>query len=331
MASAAVATAQRSTFAVDQYNEATGVEREGFEDRLGGPGSEYLRRSQRDCLVFALASYSHTRSRLAAWRIVSCASGAEYWLLAQLAADAFRTIEPAGIDGWSHPSFPEAEVHRVREAARTAARRVGSIQLEIPEGAQAFWAAAQPAELAPGALPPPETNFSRGVFHDGPVRVGSLLYGLVGQRISLMIRLADGSTRSVDDTFTPLAADTSNSAPLAQAIDARPNPPASELRPRSTTTRATPPVRLLEEPTRNELLRAIQSILPDLARCRRERDGQAISIRFTFDGVSGSVVNASPMGSLDAATAACISQAARGAQVQPFRRATFVFNYPVWL
>lgn len=192
--------------AVESYNQATSIEREGFEDRVGGPGSAFLRNCQRDCVVHALSSYHSIPSKLAAWRVISCASGIEAWLLTQLAVDAFATLEPAGIAAWTHPSLGPEEIERVRAAAQTARQRVGAVRWNVGASAEVFWGEpGPPLELARGALPDFDTDLHRGPLRDGPVRVGDLLLMPAGTRFSAALG-TNGALRRIDLPISPLAA-----------------------------------------------------------------------------------------------------------------------------
>lgn len=212
--------------AVDAYNTATDVEREGFENRLGGAGSEYLHRCQRDCLISALASYHSMPSKLAAWRVVSCAAGVENWLLVQLAALSFATLEPAGISGWTHPSFSEAEVARVRAAAEAAPRHVGVVRLAIPAGTEVFWGQpGPPVDLSTSfGLPAYDADLDAGAFRAGPLQVGDMLFMPVGTAFSAVLSRT-GEVRRVDVQVRALAdggpqvAEPSASAPSAPPPD----------------------------------------------------------------------------------------------------------------
>lgn len=192
--------------AMESYNQATSIEREGFEDRVGGPGSAFLRNCQRDCVVHGLSSYRSMPSRLAAWRVVSCASGIEAWLLTQLAVDAFATLEPPGIAAWTHPSLGPEEIGRVRAAAQTARERVGAVRWNVEASAEVFWGhPGPPLELARGALPDFDADLRRGPLRDGPVRVGDVLLLPAGTRFSAAVGTNAG-LRRLDMTIPPLAA-----------------------------------------------------------------------------------------------------------------------------
>ncbi len=234
--------------AAEQYNRATATEREGFEDReLGGPGTPFLRRCQQDCLISALASYRTMPSRLAAWRVASCAAGTDAWLLVHLAAEAFRTLEPAGIEEWTHASIDDAERARVRAAVMEARRRVGAVRLSAPPGAQVFWGQpGAPLDLAVGQLPAYDADLQRGPLRAGPVRVGDLLFFPAGARFAAVVGAADGM-QQIDLVVAPLDSE----GPMT-ALDASPTPSAAGA-----------PVRGTED-----VARAFEELRPQFARCR---------------------------------------------------------------
>lgn len=223
--------------ALEQYNTATAIEREAFEDRRGGPGSDLLRRAHRDCALVALASYHTMPTKLAAWRVVSCAVGDENWLLVVLATIAFATEEPLGIAGWSHPSFAETEVVRVRAAAAAAPLHVGAVRLTIPPGAEVFWGPhGPPLELsAPRALPPSDADLRAGAVRRGPVRVGDLFIMPAGARFAAVVTQGaaveriDVTVRALTDGGIQEARPSVSSQPAAPVQPPAPiQPPAPE-------------------------------------------------------------------------------------------------------
>jgi len=85
---------------------------------------------------------------------------------------------------------------------------------------------------------------------------------------------------------------------------------------------------LPETPGRREVVDAMQAITPAVQACGRIQHGQA-QVRFDFDGPTGALISAVVIDSgAGTPLAACIENAVRGAHVPPFRRATFLVNYP---
>ena len=95
----------------------------------------------------------------------------------------------------------------------------------------------------------------------------------------------------------------------------------------SSSTNATR-ASLPETPSRVAVVDAMQAITPAVQTCGRIAHGQA-RVQFNFDGPTGSLVSAVVMDAgAGTQLAACIEDAVRGARVPPFRRPTFLVNYP---
>lgn len=95
----------------------------------------------------------------------------------------------------------------------------------------------------------------------------------------------------------------------------------------SSSTNATH-ASLPETPSRVAIVEAMQAITPAVQTCGRIEHGQA-RVQFNFDGPTGSLISAVVMDAgAGTPLAACIEDAVRGARVPPFRRPTFLVNYP---
>jgi hypothetical protein len=190
--------------AIALYNDATRLEVAGFDHEEGGPGSAVLRMAQRDCTVPARQSFTFDRSRLAAWRLLSCAAGIESWIMAHLAVEAFRALQlPQSIEEWTHARIDEEERARVREAIDVLPFRVGAVRIDV-EGARLIWAAGRaPLAVPEGGVPRFDVDPEAGVLLDGPVRVGDLLYLPAGGTLSVTVS-ANGALSAVSVIVRPL-------------------------------------------------------------------------------------------------------------------------------
>lgn len=300
---ASTASAQRE-LAVEAYNRATRIEREGLEISDRDAGSQHLRRAQQDCLVSALASFAAMRSKLAAWRVLSCAAGTDNWLLAYLAAEAFLALDSSGVAGWSHPSFTEEETSRVRAAAVRAQREVGSISIPVPTGGVIEWGAPRrPLVLAEGALPNFDTDTRDGPARRGPIQIGSTYYMPAGTRVTAVVRVPGGRERRVDTIVNRLNDTMVTPTPTMSAERA-------EVR---------------EVPTRSEISRALSRVRGQVELCL---DPSVLAMTTViFRGADGSAAEVRAQG-VSVEVERCIGREVREVRLQPFRRSEVRVTYP---
>ena len=116
---------------------------------------------------------------------------------------------------------------------------------------------------------------------------------------------------------------TNNASPATQLSSGR----VDASRPANATQAPLP-----ETPGRQAIVDAMREVIPAVQACGRIQHGEA-QVQFVFEGPSGAAIAVTVAGSLAGSLvgtplAACIENAVRGAQVHPFRRATFNVNFP---
>jgi len=84
----------------------------------------------------------------------------------------------------------------------------------------------------------------------------------------------------------------------------------------------------LDQPTREQVLNAVRAIAPVVAACGQGQHGPAPA-RMTVSGATGRVSEVSVSGPFAGTpVATCVASAVRGARFPPFRRPTFLVNFP---
>ena len=87
---------------------------------------------------------------------------------------------------------------------------------------------------------------------------------------------------------------------------------------------------LRDDPTRQEILAAMERVKPHAQDCfDRFQVAATVTVKLVVSGASGHVASAAAQGELaDSPTAKCVEDAARAAQFRPFRRDSVTLTYP---
>lgn len=177
------------------YNQATRMEEEALAAGAGADAD--ITNELAACTAVARESFDLRPSKMAAWRVASCASGAAAPVSAWLAFRAFEALEPAGLLAWRPPSsFDVPEVTRVHAAFGRVEREVGGVLIRVvPADARIEWDGGAPEAVHGHSVPALRRQL---VEHDGVV------YAALDTAFSVTVA-ADGyrpETRAV--RFRPL-------------------------------------------------------------------------------------------------------------------------------